>query len=901
MISPRLFFFFLSLCILFFLPEEKTFAQEQGANQAEELSAIEIILLLEQKHNIRIFFNEEWFGESKFSNRLLDEPLPLALDQLCRAKNLKAMTVRGVIFLIPDQESRIGLSSAGDMIMVGNPNEFGRFSRVTVTGKVFDGSTGEPLFGAVIYEPETGRGATTNPNGIFTLEIPAGEVRLRISYLGYEERFQHLRVFGPGNIDLQLFASSTQLDEVTIMARRAGQNLESSRMGMMYLDAKSIKELPVTFGEKDIVRSITLLPGVQTLGEFGAGFVVRGSSTDQNLILIENVPLFNPSHLFGLISVINPDLLSSASLIKSGTPARYGERAASVLDIKLGNGLDAKEGKLRGGIGVMNSRLLLEVPVIKERASFALGGRFSNPDLFLRKMPTEDLYNSSAGFFDLNGLVKISLGQKNLITLFGYYSADQFSFMGETNYAYASTLGSLRWNRILGPRMSSTLILGQSNYGFETSEVPELNPTVHFRLKSAINYQTAKWSLNFHPNQQHNIELGISAVKYDIDPGQLTPMGKFSVIKQDQMESEQARELAAYLSDDFSLSDRISMELGMRVNLFQYLGPATIYFYEEGLPRIFENITDSVFYDSSKAIKSYSNLEPRIGIRFSTGEYSSVKFSYTSINQHIFLISNTSIMGPADLWKLSDTHLKPLRNDQFALGYYKNFKENTIEFSAEAYYKLINNAYEYKSGAEIAMNRYIETDMVKVYGYNYGLEFLLSKPAGRLSGWTSYTYSISRVKSNSPFPESQINKNQYFPANFDRPHNLVINTNLNLSRRWRFGATFNYSTGRPVTLPELSYFYENNHLLYFSDRNKYRLPDYHRLDVSISLNENLRLTGRGKSSFTFSVMNVYGRKNPHSVFYKKDPGGAWSVPTFKLYQMYIIARPIPTFTLNFTV
>ncbi|MBW6499279.1 MAG: TonB-dependent receptor [Bacteroidales bacterium] len=811
------------------------------------------------------------------------------------------MTVRGVIFLIPDQESRLPVSSTGDLIMVGNPNEFGRYSRAIVTGKVLDGSTDEPLFGAVIFEPETGRGATTNPNGEFTIEIPAGEIRLRISYLGYEERFQPLRVFGPGSINLQLFASSTQLDEVTIMARRAGENLESSRMGVVYLDAKAIKELPVSFGEKDIVRSITLLPGVQTVGEFGSGFIVRGSSTDQNLILIENVPLFNPSHMFGLISLINPDLLSSASLIKSGTPARFGERAASVLDIKLGNGLNTKEGKLKGGIGVINSRLLLEVPIVKERASFAIGGRFSNPNLFLRKMPAEDLYNSSAGFYDLNGLVQISSGQKDLITLFGYYSADQFSFMGETNYAYASTLGSLRWNRIFGPKVSTSLVLGLSNYVFETSEVPELNPTVHFRLNSGVNYQTAKWSLNYLPNQQHNIEFGLSAVKYEIDPGQLNPLGRVSVIKEDQMAAEQAREFAAHLSDDFSISERISMEIGLRFNLYQYMGPATVYLYQDGMPRIFENITDSVYYDSNSIIKSYSALEPRIGFRFSTGAYSSVKFSYTRINQYIFLISNTSLMGPADLWKLSDTYLEPLRNDQFALGYYKNFRENTIEFSVEAYYKLINNAFEYKSGSEIAMNRYIETALVKVDGYNYGLEFLLSKPAGRLSGWASYTYSLSRVRSDGPFPESQINKNQYFPTNFDRPHNLVINTNLNLSRRWRFGATFNYNTGRPVTLPELNYYYEGNYLLYFSDRNKYRLPDYHRLDVSISLNENLRLTGRGKSSFTFSVMNVYGRKNPHSVFYKKDPGGMWGVPTFKLYQMYIIARPIPTFTLNFTL
>jgi hypothetical protein len=733
------------------------------------------------------------------------------------------------------------------------------------------------------------------------MELPAGDVRLRVSYIGYEERFQPLRIFSPGFIELELFASSTQLDEVTIMARRAGENLESARMGVVHLDARAIKELPVNFGEKDIVRSISLMPGVQTIGEFGTGFHVRGSSSDQNLILIENVPLFNSSHLFGLISVINPDLLSSASLIKSGTPAKYGERAASVLEIKLGNGLNAKEGAIKGGFGVLNSRLLIEVPVVKEKASLAIGGRFSNPDLFLKKMPAEDLFNSSAGFYDLNALAQISPNQKNLITLFGYYAADRFSFMGETNYAYASTLGSLRWNRIFNPRASSVLILGYSNYGFETSEVPELNPTVHFRLNSALNYKTAKWSFRLLPNANHNIEFGLNAVKYNIDPGKLSPLGRISVIREDQMETEQGLELAAYVSDEFSLGDRVSLEAGLRFNQYLLLGPGKVYKYEDGLPLAVENVSDSLFYEKGSVISSHSALEPRLGFRFRIEEYSSFKLSFARIHQYINLVSNTSLMGPADLWKLSDTYLKPLRSDQFALGYYKNFRENTIEFSAEVYYKILRNAHEYKSGAEIAMNRYIETDLVNVKGNNYGVELLLSKPAGRLSGWASYTYSVSKVRSNSTFAQAQINNNRFFPSNYDRPHNLVLNSNLNLSRRWRFGATFTYNSGRPVTLPELSYFYEGNYLLYFSDRNKYRLPEYHRLDLSISLNENLRLTGRGKSSFNFSVMNVYGRKNPHSVFYKRDPGGLWSAQNFKLYQMFIISRPIPTFTLNFTL
>ena len=307
-----------------------------------------------------------------------------------------------------------------------------------------------------------------------------------------------------------------------------------------------------------------------------------------------------------------------------------------------------------------------------------------------------------------------------------------------------------------------------------------------------------------------------------------------------------------------------------------------------------------MFYGNNEVVTQYGGLEPRAGLRIKTGESSSVKLSYSRINQYINLISNTSVMAPTDVWKLSDTYLKPLTSDQYAIGYFQNFLDNSIEFSLEAYYKQLHNVIEYKSGAEIAMNRYLETDVINAKGYNYGVEFYLKKNSGRLTGWTSYTWSASQRRSDSEFPENQINRNTWFPSNYDRPHNFVLNSNYHISRRWRFGATFTYNTGRPVTLPELTYWQGGNLMIYFSDRNKYRLPDYHRLDISISLDENLRLDKRGKGSWTFSIMNVYGRKNPYSVFYKKEHGTWHSDRSFKLYQLYIVGRALPTVTYNFS-
>ncbi|MEE4176281.1 MAG: TonB-dependent receptor [Bacteroides sp.] len=877
-----------------------SFSQGTPLQTPEELTAAQAIHLLEQKHGTRIFFKEEWFGDVSYSGELLDLPLPDALTRLTRGHRLNLVTLDGMIFLVPDEGGQLELAPSEDQIVVGNPSEYGRFSKATLTGRILDGSTGEPLMGAVLYETETGAGASSNFDGYFRMELPVGDLRLRISYVGYEDRYQQIRLISPGNVEFDLFSSSTQLEAFTITAQRAEENISRTQMSMINLDAQAIKELPGTFGERDIVRSITLMPGIQSVGEFGTGFNVRGGGADQNLILLENVPLFNSSHLFGLISVVNPDLVNSLSLIKAGTPARFGERASSVMDIRLGKGLDKEKTTIMGGIGLLNSRLLFETPIIKEKITFSFGARTSYSDWFLQKIPNDDLLNSSAGFFDLTGTLNAALGPKNRLTLFGYHSADRFGFGGDTDYNYQNTLASLRLNSAINARLSSTFILGMSNYNYLIEETPDINPYIHQGVNSSIDYYNLKWFFSWLPVPDHKIEFGINGFHYGIEPGIMKPIGDQSLIDPKTMDREQALELAAFISDEIVLTERINLELGLRFTQYLQLGPGKSHLYEENMPRLPENIIDTLWYDSNEVMASYNGLEPRAGLRFNVGETSSVKLSFSRINQYINLISNTSVMAPADIWKLSDRHLKPLRSDQYAVGYFRNFLDNSIETSVEAYFKQLHNAIEYKSGAEIALNDYLETDIINAEGYNYGLEFYVRKNAGRLTGWTSYTWSASRVRSASPYAESQINGNEYFPSNFDRPHNLVINANYHISRRWRLAGTFTYNTGRPITLPEHTFLQGSNQLIYYSDRNKYRLPDYHRLDISITLDENLRVNRRGKGSWTVSIMNLYGRKNPFSVFYKKQPTGLYEPRSFKLYQLYIIGRPLPTLTYNFS-
>ncbi len=893
--------FSVSVIFIFFSFFQKGYSSGSFKNINEDFTIDQLIEIVEEKHSVTVFYQPQWFEEVLFSSAIAELSLHSITEEVTSKVGLEVIFIDDVIVFVPTErvlEERLAYED--DYIIIGDPNQFGRYSRATITGSVLDGATDEPLIGAVIYDPESQTGVTTDVDGNFSLELPVGQYSLRISYTGYEEIYQDIQLISDGRVTFDLFSEITELDEVTIVAMRAEDNIMRTQMSLVSMDSKVLSELPSTFGEQDIVRSMTLLPGVQSVGEFGTGFNVRGGGADQNLILVENVPLFNSSHLFGFISVINPEMVSNVTLMKAGIPAKYGERASSVMDIRLNSRLDKEKPSIRGGIGLINSRLLFETPIVQDRASFSFGARSTYSDWLLREMPDEDLMNSTARFHDFTAMSNIMINLDNYLTIFGYYSFDKFGFREENIFEYSNALASLRWNRIIGKTLSSTMIFGWSNYNYQVAEKPAINPLVHSKMKSEIDYKSFRYFFSYQPFHNHSVEFGVNAINYNISPGDMFPLGDESAIDRKTMDDEQALELSAFVSDDILIGDRMSLELGLRFTQYLQLGPATVNIYEPDLPMSEENLIEQRSYDSNQIVSKYNGLEPRFGFRYKTGESSSVKLSYNRINQYINLISNTSVMSPADLWKLSDQHIKPLISDQYAIGYFQNFRNNTIETSLEVYYRDFKNSIEYKSGAEIVMNDFLEADVINAKGYGYGLELFIRKNVGRLTGWTSYTYSSSMRRSQEQFAENKINRNNYFPSNYDRPHNLVINLNYDISRRWRFGTVFTYSTGRPVTLPELVYSYGSDYLIYYSDRNKYRLPAYHRLDISLTLGENLRVDQTGKGSWTFSLMNVYGRKNPYSVFYKRDPHTIDSHRSFNLYQLYIIGRPLPTITYNYS-
>ena len=858
---------------------------------------------LQKRDSVHIYYKPEWFKDKKINSSFAGLTLEDALSHVKSISKLSYITPdqHSYVF-VPFQVSTYSVTGGNnsDVLVIGNPNEFGKYSKATLSGKILDGKTSESLPGVTVNVAKLKIATTTDANGNFSLTLPVGEHMLTLSFIGFEENTRKIKIVSNGSADFELFQNSIKLNEVVITAERAEFNVTGTQMSLLRLNAKTIRELPTSLGETDIIRSMALLPGIQTAGEFGSGFNVRGGGSDQNLILIEDVPIFNSSHLFGLTSTINADNVTNVTLLKAGIPARYGERASSVMDIRLGKD-NTDNVKVKGGIGILSSRLSLQIPMFNKKATLLIGGRSSYSNWLLHKFPDVDLKNSSASFYDLNALYTYNVNRKNKFTFFGYYSSDKFGFSKTTNYEYSNLLASFRWTHLFTSKLSSSFLTGYSRYKYSVNESDTLHREEAYQINLNTQYNNLKWNFAWLPNHKHSIDFGINGVLYRIMPGEEIPFGAKSMIKPLQVQSEKALEAAAYVSDNFDILPRLNAELGLRLVHYSALGPGSFQTYSPGQPFSMESIKDTIHYNSNQVISQNFALEPRLAFRYNLNEKSSVKWSYNRIDQFISLVSNNSVMSPTDTWILSNNYIKPLISDQIAVGYFRNFTQNKYEVSVEAYYRKLQNVVEYKNGAQLLLNQHVETDLLNAKGYTYGIEFYARKSEGALTGWISYTYSRSKLKTSGTSDEEQINRNRFYPSNFDKPHNLVIIANYHLSRRWRVSGTFAFNTGRPVTLPELKFNSEGSELIYYSDRNKYRLPDYHRLDIAITYDENLRLKKTWKGSWTLSVINVYGRNNTYSVYYAaQDKRIYYPSGTTAMYKMYIIGIPLPTFTYNFT-
>ncbi len=889
--------FFVFFVILSFNLTLKAQIREQDSTLYAPVDSI--ITKVEKHYQINIFYDREWFEGKEMLTNVVNLPLPELLGIISKMAELSVLKYDDTYYIFVPQTAVTNNSLADSLqfYQVGDILNYGSSEKAVVRGTVTNGISTDKIVGARVFVPGINKTFTTDHNGKYAMNIPVGEHEIRVNSPGFEEKVMKLKVNSDGNLDIELFVKSIMLDEVAVTSAKVNQYFRRTKMSVMNLDAKTIKQLPSVFGETDIIKGISLLPGIQTTGEFGAGFNVRGGGTDQNLILLEEVPVFSTSHLFGLISVINPDGVADVTLYKGGLPAMYGERASSILSIKMGEE-DLKRTQVKGGIGLLNSRVSLEVP-LKDKGKIIVGGRTSYSNWMLHQIPDEDLMNSSAGFNDFNAYFTYNVSKKNTITLYGYASNDRFNLSGITDYKYGNMLGSLNLSHRFNSKLYSNILFGASYYHAGMSENDSLQPAHSYKTQNSILYRSLKWNFVYKLNENHILTFGTNAFLYRIEPGELKPYQEKSLVQPVTVQTENGLEWAVFLGDDYKMNDDIGIEFGLRYSGFTSLGQKTVYSYAPDKPKTSTTIIDSVVYGRNKAIKTWTGFEPRLLFRFNLNAASSLRLSYNRNLQYINLISKTSVTAPTDLWKLSDTYIKPLQSDQVALGYFRNLKASRYETSVELYYKAYNNLIDYKNDADIFLNNHIETELVPARGKSYGMEVFLKKNTGKLTGWISYTLSQSERRTISAKLPEQVNGNRWYPDNLHRPHNLTINGGYYFNRRWKFGFIFTYNTGRPTSLPELKYQLRNRQIVYYSDRNIFKMPDYHRLDLSISRFESLRINKRWKGYWTFSLINVYARKNAYSIYYQRDRNPDSFDGRSNLYKLYIIGRPLPTFTYNF--
>ena len=856
---------------------------------------------LGKSYGISFYYKTEWVKLIEVTGTFKNTPLIQALNQTLNSKklNFKFFDDNSIIIFPGNSDLQTDTGGSDSRILViGDPVNEGRYQKAKLNGRIFEGKTGEPLSGAVVFNTETKVGVATDSKGRYTIEMPTGLLHLEVSFLSFEKQFQKIELIEDGNADFELFEQSHAISEVTVVSENS--KASKAQMSMVKMSSVTIKELPVLMGEADLIKSMVMMPGIQSVGEMSSGFNVRGGNTDQNLVLLNGAPVFNTTHMFGFFSMINPDAVEDVTLYMGGIPSSYGERISSVMDVQMKDGSD-KNLRVNGGIGLINSRITLEGPFAKKKKStFMIGGRSTYSDWMLSKTRNPTFMNSVAHFYDVNGTANIEISPKNHLKLMGYFSTDLFNLNTSSLYNYSNSIGSLNWKVNLSGKLISNLVLAYSKYDLQVNQKDPLLPQEDYTLKSNIQYGSLKYSLSLYPNDKHRISAGFQGIGYWINPGEILPSRAISNIVKTSMNREQSAEMALFADDNFDLSEKLAFDLGLRYTRFIDYGPGTIYKYAPGVAKSERSIIDSTLYKSGNIIKSYVGFEPRLAVRYNLLNGGSIRLSYQRIHQFISQISNTAVISPADYWKSSDPNLAPLINDQFAIGYFKNRSTSLFETSVEVYYKKLQNLLEYKNGAQLLMNKHIETDLLNANGYSYGIELLAKKNSGRLNGWVSYTYSRTFRKTESSSPEPQINGGSYYPSVYDKPHDLTAVMNYKFSRRWRFSGNFIFTSGRPITLPEEKYNYGGNEVVIYSDRNKYRMPPYHRMDLSITLDENLRKKRMWKGSWTFSVYNVYGRKNPYSVFYRKDPSLQSTDQTrYSIYKLSIISVPVPSITYNF--
>ncbi len=889
---------FLLICCSLILQAQDSNILDSRVKGGYEDETIEFVLRdLNLRHRLDIKYNADLFPDNRVTFSFKDARIRDVLNVILKDVPFDYVVNRYDKIVIAPQkivtnnqgEKKTQLaddkqtSTSSETITIGdktNPSK----KDIVIKGRIQDKITFEAIADALIMNQTTGAFTVTDSYGDFEFTLPAGKYSITISSLSHETIIQPIDVYSSDYWEIMADQKAHLIEEVVISGKGTEHNVNETITGLEVLNKKEIKKLPTFMGEADIVKSLLSLSGVSTIGEGSSGYNVRGGSIDQNLILQDNALVFNPSHVLGFFSSFNPDIIKLSSLNKGHIPANYGGRVASVLDVTF---KDARmdQVSVSGSLGLISSKLTAEIPLAKEKTSLLLAGRVSYAKWLIRDLSDLDIAQSKAKFNDMNVKLSHKFSENTKLNAAYFQSSDLFQFSDEFGYAWQNRIGNIQFKHILNDQLSISTDLA---YGRLDNEQFEPSGTLAFSLTSGIQYVNAKAQV-LNSIGQHVLKFGLDAIRYTTKDEDLIAVPN-SIIKERSVPKENGQEFAIYINDEFEIGKNLSLNGGLRYSLFQQIGPATINQYSETSNLELEDIIGQTIISSGK-VNQYSGLEPRLSLRYSLTKHSSIKLSYNVLNQYMHLISNTATPTPVDIWQVSNTHLKPLHLRGVTGGFFFTL-ESGYDFSAEGYYKTLDNTLDYEDFAELILNPHLETSVVRGEGRVVGAEVSLNKTKGPFTGRMSYSYSRSQHR--TPQGTAQINFGNWFPSNFDQPHSAKMSLDWQATKRDRFSMNFVYNSGRPITGVSSNYFLQGIVVTNFTSRNNFRLPDYHRLDLSYTFTVNRLKSARWQSDINISIYNVYGRRNPFSIFYQQELGSRTNA-----LKLSVVGSPVPSISYNF--
>ena len=769
--------------------------------------------------------------------------------------------------------------------------------KLTINGYVRDASNGEALIGATVYVKEINNGVVTNVYGFYSITLDPGAYTVNYSYVGYTTQSRNISLTKNQEVNIDLVIESEQLEEVVVTAEREQANMENMEMSTNKLDIRTILKVPTFMGEADVFRSILLLPGVSTVGEGASGFNVRGGSVGQNLVLLDEAPVYNSSHLFGFFSVFNPDAVKDTKLYKGAIPSRYGGRLASLLDVRMKEG-NSKKFEANGGIGSLFSRLAVEAPIVKDKSSFIVAARRSYIDVVARPFVPLLKEGGALNFYDLTLKANYTFNRKNKLYASGYFGRDVFLFDANQGFSWGNTTGTLRWNHLFNERLFSNLTFVYSKYDYKLQFGEDDRDS--FKWDSSISNFILKPQFTYFINSNNELDFGGEAIYYTFEPANAVGVSNGDVLDV-SLDKKYNLETALYLGNRQTINEVLSVEYGLRFSRFQLFGPGKSYQYNDTLPGLRKTPAGFREFGRGEAIADYANWEPRASFRIQSSPVSSVKGSYNRMAQYLHLISNTTASNPLDVWAPSSAMIKPGIGHQFTLGYFRDLgTDRDYEISVEGYYRATENQIDYIDGADLLINEFLEGELLSGKGRAYGVETYFQKKKGRLSGWISYTLGRTELKVGG------INRGEWYSTRYDQLHNVKIAAFYDINERWSMSTDFVWVSGTPTTFPTSRFVVQDILIPYNSNgsRNNVRLPAYHRLDVSFRLEGKKVRRGKERKNtdyWVFSLYNVYARKNPFSIYFsQRDERVPPGTPIgSRAVQLSIIGTVVPSVSYNF--